>query len=230
MEKIVINLINLFIVNNTFADSGLEISMLAQLENAKQTNELLAILLLLLIWLLYRYRKNQSINEKKREQLHNLVYYNEITELPNKNKFHLDAKANLFLNFKGVFVSMLIDNISRLYEQYNNEKISEILEYLGKSLQEEEKIEYMYHYDSGAFILFINDTDDGVKKFCKEFSSELSLSLREPISLSFGLHEVSKEENLSEIYRITRVAARLAKRFSYENSFKYKIKFKINEK
>ena len=98
MEKIVINLINLFIVNNTFADSGLEISMLAQLENAKQTNELLAILLLLLIWLLYRYRKNQSINEKKREQLHNLVYYNEITELPNKNKFHLDAKANLFLN------------------------------------------------------------------------------------------------------------------------------------
>ena len=125
MEKIVINLINLFIVNNTFADSGLEISMLAQLENAKQTNELLAILLLLLIWLLYRYRKNQSINEKKREQLHNLVYYNEITELPNKNKFHLDAKANLFLNFKGVFVSMLIDNISRLYEQYNNEKISE---------------------------------------------------------------------------------------------------------
>ena len=99
MEKIVINLINLFIVNNTFADSGLEISMLAQLENAKQTNELLAILLLLLIWLLYRYRKNQSINEKKREQLHNLVYYNEITELPNKNKFHLDAKANLFLNF-----------------------------------------------------------------------------------------------------------------------------------
>ena len=216
VEKIVINLINLFIVNNTFADSGLEISMLAQLENAKQTNELLAILLLLLIWLLYRYRKNQSINEKKREQLHNLVYYNEITELPNKNKFHLDAKANLFLNFKGVFVSMLIDNISRLYEQYNNEKISEILEYLGKSLQEEEKIEYMYHYDSGAFILFINDTDDGVKKFCKEFSSELSLSLREPISLSFGLHEVSKEENLSEIYRITRVAARLAKRFSYE--------------
>ena len=56
MEKIVINLINLFIVNNTFADSGLEISMLAQLENAKQTNKLLAILLaillLLLIWLL----------------------------------------------------------------------------------------------------------------------------------------------------------------------------------
>ena len=87
-------------------------------------------------------------------------------------------------------------------------------------LQEEEKIEYMYHYDSGAFILFINDTDDGVKKFCKEFSSELSLSLREPISLSFGLHEVSKEENLSEIYRITRVAARLAKRFYYEKILK----------
>lgn len=216
MEKIVINLINLLIVNNIFADSGLEISMSAQLENAKQTNGLLVILLLLLIWLLYRYRKKQSINERKREHLHNLVYYNEITKLPNKNKFNLDAKNGLFLNFKGVFVSMLIDNISRLFEQYQNEKISEILDYLGQSLQEEKKIEFMYHYDSGAFILFINDTDVGAKKFCKEFASELSLNLREPISLSFGLHEISKEENLSEIYRMTRVAARLAKRFSYE--------------
>lgn len=216
MGKIVINLINLLIINKTFADSGLDINMSAQLETAKQTNELLAVLLLLLIWLFYRYRRNYSLDAKKREQLHNLVYYNEITNLPNKNKFHLDAKDGLFLETKGVFVSMLIDNISRLYELYNAEKVADILSYVGKSLETEKKIDYIYHYDSGAFILICNNAEEKVKEFCKEFSSEISLSLREPISLSFGLHKISKEESLSEIYRLTRVAARLAKRFSYE--------------
>ena len=45
MGKIVINLINLLIINKTFADSGLDINMSAQLETAKQTNELKAVLL-----------------------------------------------------------------------------------------------------------------------------------------------------------------------------------------
>lgn len=63
------------------------------------------------------------------------------------------------------------------------------------------------------------------------------MTIRESISLSFGIHELKPYVNLKEIYRMTRVAARLAKRFSYEKILlashheieKYKDSLKIEE-
>jgi EAL domain-containing protein (putative c-di-GMP-specific phosphodiesterase class I)/GGDEF domain-containing protein len=192
-------------------------SLQEELNDARTTNEMLLLSLFLLIWLLYRVRVNQRLSNKKREDLHKLVYFNEITQFPNRNKFNLDMKSEKLLNYKGSMACFVIDNISRFYELYSSEKIEEILNYIKNLILAFENIDYTYHYDNGIFILFMSENDqNNIRSTCKMISEKIVLDIRENISVSFGIHVISEKENLHEVYKLTRVAARLAKRFSYD--------------
>lgn len=238
VKKVIFFLINALTFSNIFASSSVETEIMNDLKNAKTINELLAVLLLLLIWLLYRYKMRHLSEKQKKEELHSLVYSNELTKLPNRNRYYLDEKEGIFKKTEGTFVTLYIDNISRFYEMYESDKVGTIIKELGEILSKRDEISHIYHYDSGTFILILdNINEQKAKEFCKELSSDAVLTIRESISLSFGIHELKPYVNLKEIYRMTRVAARLAKRFSYEKILlashqeieKYKDSLKIEE-
>ena len=217
MRKASIIILNILVTYQVFASSTIKDETLEELKNAKTVNELLAVALLLLVWLLYRYKSRHLMEKNKKEHLHSLVYFNELTKLPNRNRYYLDEKDGLFQNFNGTFVTLYIDNISRFYEMYESDKVGLILKEFSDILEKKDKISHTYHYDSGTFVFMMeNLSEQEVKEFCKELSSEVVLTIKDGISLSFGIHTMNSDLNLSEIYRMTRVAARLAKRFSYE--------------
>ena len=217
MRNSLLIIFNTLIINQVFAGSEVEEHALEQLKNARTINELFAIVLLLLIWLVYRYKSRHLIEKNKKDQLHSLVYFNELTKLPNRNRYYLDEKDGLFENFQGTFVTLYIDNISRFYEMYESDKVGLILTELSDILGKKTQITHIYHYDSGTFVFLLSNLDElEVKEFCKDLSSEVVLTIKDGISLSFGIHSMNSDLSISEIYRMTRVAARLAKRFSYE--------------
>lgn len=217
MKKLYFMIVNIFVTLSILANQASEQEIFNQLEVSKQTNKFLAILMLLLIWLVYRYRARHISENKKKEVLHNLVYYHEITKISNKNKYYLDKEKNLFENFQGSFISLIIDNISRFYELHDHNLVGKMLKDLSDIIQKKSEIAHLYHYDSGAFIIFLKNKDENFsKEFCKALSADVALTMKEGVSLSFGIHGLSKDENLNEIYRLTRVASRLAKRFSFE--------------
>ena len=217
MRNSLLIIFNTLIINQVFAGSEVEEHALEQLKNARTINELFAIVLLLLIWLVYRYKSRHLIEKNKKDQLHSLVYFNELTKLPNRNRYYLDEKDGLFENFQGTFVTLYIDNISRFYEMYESDKVGLILTELSDILEKKTQITHIYHYDSGTFVFLLSNLGElEVKEFCKDLSSEVVLTVKDGISLSFGIHSMNSDLSISEIYRMTRVAARLAKRFSYE--------------
>lgn len=217
VKKVLILLINIITVYEAYPNSKVENDIIQDLQNARTINALFAILLLLLIWLVYRYKRRHLLEVEKKEQLHNLVYSNELTKFPNRNRYYLDEKEGLFKKTEGSFITLYLDNISRFYEMYESEKVGAIIKELGDILRIRKELSNIYHYDNGTFILIMkNVREQEAKEFCKDLSSDVALSIKESISLSFGIHELKPHINLKEIYRMTRVAARLAKRFSYE--------------
>lgn len=217
MKSTITILTHMPLMNKLFSEYNSKLTIVDELRNVKVVNELLAILLLLFIWLWYRYKRRHSIELIKKEKLHKLVYYNEVTKLPTKNKYYLDMDANTFYNFDGVFVSLVIDNLTRFFELYDSNRVNLILKNFVDILTKRDGVTYLYHFDSGAFIVFLgNMNDEEAKFFCKELATDVALNTKDGISLSFGLHKISGETDLREVYRITRVASRLAKRFSYE--------------
>ena len=121
-------------ISIVFASTSSEMDILQDLKNAKTINELLAIVLLLLIWLVYRYKIRHLSEKKKKEELHSLVYSNELTKLPNRNRYYLDEKEGIFKKIEGTFVTLYIDNISRFYEMYESDKVGTIIRDLGEIL------------------------------------------------------------------------------------------------
>ena len=91
-------------ISIVFASTSSEMDILQDLKNAKTINELLAIVLLLLIWLVYRYKIRHLSEKKKKEELHSLLYSNELTKLPNRNRYYLDEKEGIFKKIEGTFV------------------------------------------------------------------------------------------------------------------------------
>lgn len=217
MKKATLVFLNLILYTRAFGNSLNGSSVARELEKSQATNELLLVALLLMILLVYRYKRRHLKEIKNKEELRSLFYYNDLSHLPNRNKYLLDLKEGLFSNFKGTFITLYIDNLSRFYEMYEGEKVGQILKELTDLIKLKKEISYIYHYDSGTFIILLSDFNEiQSKEFCKSLATDVALSLKDGLSLSFGIHFMEKDNNISEIYRLTRVAARLARRFSYE--------------
>ena len=86
---------NLLNISSILAYSSVEIEIIKDLKNARIINEILIALLLLLLVMLCKYKRKHLFEKEKKEELHNLVYLNELTMLPNRNRYYLDEKESI---------------------------------------------------------------------------------------------------------------------------------------
>lgn len=193
--------------------------------------DLLAITLLFMIILFYQNRA------KKR--LERIAYVDDVTGGNNWQKFKQEAREILEVKNQGqcAMLTFDIDRFRFINEEYGHEKGDQVLQMVGKILQDRTaKLETYARVSGDHFaILCLCDERDKITRRIKEFIRVLNvereaIGIKERISCHFGIYIIEdKTGNLDKIREkanMARIAAKTADNhhwFFYSDAFRKKI-------